>query len=96
VTALELVAAGVRFARAGGKVRVLAPKGRADLVEAMRVEVDRRIALVGSGDIPRNATGAGACDVCLDALANGRGGTCTLCDIARGKAVDRTGRRMSW
>lgn len=96
MTALELVAAGVRFTRAGGKVKVLAPKGRADLVEAMRVEVGRRVELVGTGAIPRNATGTGACDVCLDHIGNGRGGMCDLCVIARAKAVDRSGRRMSW
>lgn len=96
MTALELVAAGVRFGRTLGRLRIMAPKGRADLVDAMRVEVERRVKLVGTGEIPRNATGTGACDVCLDLIGNGRGGMCALCVIARAKAVDRSGRRMSW
>ena len=86
MTALELAAAGVRLVVAGGRVTVEGPRGRADLMAALREEVSRRVPVMRD---PRRAhTSSGTCETCGDTMANGRGGWCTLCAAARHKALE--------
>jgi len=94
VTALELAGFGVRVERTRRGPRVLAPKGRADLAEVLRAEVARRVphlrdeGIVALPEVPR----VGTCETCGDPLANGRGGMCDLCIVARHKAPVQLGR----
>lgn len=97
MTALELVGAGVVFSRAAGRVRVLAPKGRADLVEAMRLEVARRVPTLGGETMTRDLTlPRGRCETCGDLMKPYLAGMCDLCVAARAKAIEQRGGRMSW
>lgn len=79
--------AGVKFCHTGGRVQVKGPKGNDELVRALRAEVTRRIPAMRSpsGAQPR---GSGQCDGCGDPMGNGRGGWCSLCCIARCKALE--------
>lgn len=88
MTALELELEGVRFYRDPKGLRAQGPKGRADLTETLRVEVDRRISMVRD---PRKLHGGERCELCGDELAVGRGGWCSLCVAARQKALRMLG-----
>ena len=93
MTALELAGFGVRVERTRRGPRVLAPKGRADLVEVLRAEVARRVPELRDEQIVRRPDAkVGACETCGDPLANGRGGMCDLCIVARHKALVQLGR----
>lgn len=87
MTALDMVAAGVRFDREGGELRVKLPPGRPDLLEALRCELARRVPTMAEPlrlDVPR----AGACEACADPMAHYRNGWCELCALARRKALE--------
>jgi hypothetical protein len=97
VTALELVAQGVVFSRARARVKVLAPKGRADLVETLRLEVARRVPKLGGQTMARDLTQPrGRCETCGDPMKLYLAGMCDLCVAARGKALEKSGTRPTW
>lgn len=97
MTALELVDAGVVFSRFRQRVRVQVPKGRADLAEAVRVAVARRVPKLGGATMARDLTLArGRCETCADPMKHYLAGMCDLCVAARGKALERSGTRPTW
>lgn len=97
MTALELAVAGVRVERTKAGLRVLAPKGREDLVEELRRQVARRVPELGGETMKRRENvKPGECECCGDRLANGRGGMCDLCIIGRSKALLNAGTRPTW
>lgn len=81
MTAWELENRGVQFL-GGHPPRVRGPR---ELAETTRAEVARRIPAMR--EMPP-ATGYGNCDGCRDALKPGRGGLCSLCSLARHKALE--------
>lgn len=90
MTALDFVAAGGAFERdARGHLLALQPRG-ADLAEKLRAEVDRRVPRLFGEHLPSPRAGlprAGECDCCGDPLEPHRGGMCSFCVLARGKAL---------
>lgn len=94
MTGLEFIAQGFVFERADGRLRVLAPENRPDLLGELRFEVATRTGLVGDGPDyalrPRRDRGDGRCDVtgCGDELPEKQSeGTCVLCTLARQKVL---------
>jgi hypothetical protein len=80
MTALDFVAAGIRFVQERGLLVAHAPVGHSELVEQLRAAVAERLALV-RGDIPRRVAGDGIC-ACGDVTEDRE---CELCVLARQK-----------
>ena len=79
-SALDFVAAGIRFVQERGLLVAHAPVGHAELVEQLRAAVAERLPLV-RGDIPRRVAGDGIC-ACGDVTEDRE---CELCVLARQK-----------
>lgn len=82
---VDLEAQGVTFRDAGARVEVAGPRGRTDLLEAVRAEVAARVPLLVT--LPTSGAGYGVCDACWDPLPHYRGGFCSLCCLARARAI---------
>lgn len=104
LTELALAAEGVTFTRKGpAEYQPFGPASRADLREALRVDLERRTAAMIDA-LMRNpkrspvigeVTGArvGECHLCGDPMLPYIGGWCVLCTIALGKAMKEHERR---
>lgn len=99
-TALDFENAGVVFRVLAGETRCAGPKGRMDLLVAVRAEVEWRrrtmeqqLAFAPRRPAPRMVLATspvprvGACVCCADAMRAHRGGDCALCRIAFARAI---------
>jgi hypothetical protein len=88
LSALQLAQCGVRFEHSGARVTVHGPRSMPELAEIIRAEVARRMPRLAGSDLPRDpAARLGKCETCGDEMAHYRGGMCSLCCFARGKAL---------
>lgn len=86
MTAIDFEREHVQFVPSGGEVTIAGPRGRADLMTALRSEVERRVPELRELK-PNPDAGYGVCETCGDPLLRYRGGMCSLCVIARRKAL---------
>jgi hypothetical protein len=83
MTAQDYITRGVVFGRTtDGVLTASGPTGERSLMQALHDDIARRVDGVREMPKPKQR-GDETCDACSDALANGRGGWCHLCVLAR-------------
>ena len=106
VTEAWLLSQGVRFECHGAQLECFGPPDLGELYAVMREEIARRTALIVAGISgsdrhrpaplvvigPATEARTGSCMSCGDPMLHYRGGQCSLCIAALGKALLAVGR----